>query len=277
MRYHFHQFMQLVHRDLKGLRSIQKPLDIVAGRVAREADVLCLDEFHVNDITDAMLMAGLLRALFDYGVCLVTTSNRAPDDLYKNGLQRARFLPAIELIKKFTRVINLDSKKDYRLAALRKEGTYHYPLSEKVSQHMRHAFATLTSHENWNTESITVNGRGISVIGEAEGAVWFSFDTLCNTARSQNDYLEIARFHHTVFLSDVPILTKDEDDAARRFLNLLDVLYDHRGKLVISAGGPAETLYSGKRLAFEFQRASSRLFEMQTEKYLRQERREQVL
>lgn len=270
MRQHYHHFMRLVHRDLKGLRSIEKPLTIVAGRVAREADVLCLDEFHVNDITDAMLLTGLLEALADYGVCVVATSNREPDELYKNGLQRERFLPAIELIKKSNRVIHLDHKHDYRLAALRKEGTFHCPLNSETAAHMEHAFATLTNHAPLVKHAIKVNDRNMSILGRAGGVAWFDFTALCRSSRSQIDYIEIARQFHSVFISEIPAMTKEHDDAARRFLTLLDVLYHHKVKLIASADTTIDKLYSGQKLAFEFQRATSRLHEMQSEKYLRQ-------
>lgn len=267
-REHFHRFMLHVHQRCRRLKHVQHPLRRIAGELAGQARLLCLDEFHVNDITDAMLLAGLLEALFDEGVALVTTSNIAPDQLYAGGLQRARFLPAIELIKRHTQVVELKGAADYRLRALRKDGTYHWPLDENAARHLRSAFEALTSHARWAERDIEINGRAIPVHGQAEGAVWFGFDALCDSPRSQADYLEIARQHHSVFVSDVPVLDDRRADAARRFLNLLDVFYDNRVKLIVSAAAPIEKLYRGERLAFEFQRATSRLIEMQSEQYL---------
>ena len=265
-RQHFHHFMLNIHQRLK--QTGRDPLPKIADDIASATPVLCLDEFYVNDITDAMLLAGLLRALFANGVCLITTSNCAPDTLYRNGLQRERFLPAIDLLNTTLTVLNLDTGIDYRLQTLREDGTYHHPLDAHAAAHMQHAFNALCSHTCWQAHSIEILGRQIPVLGQAEGAVWFEFDTLCRSARSQADYLEIAREHHSVFISGIPALTATDDDAARRFLHLIDVLYEHRVKLIASAAVSIEELYSGQRLMFEFQRATSRLLEMQSEHYL---------
>ncbi len=267
-RLHFHHFINDIHIQLKQLEQQSNPLKIIADNTAREIKVLCLDEFHINDITDAMLMAGLLENLFAAGISLFTTSNRPPDDLYKDGLQRSRFIPAIELLKTHTHVINLDNNIDYRLRTLRKDGTYHYPLSEGIESHMQMAFTTLTNQDTLTKSYIEVNGRQIPTKGHAEGAIWFTFKALCESPRSQNDYIEIACEHHSVFLSGLPAMDDLNNDAARRFLNLLDVFYDHQVKLIISADTAIENIYTGKRLAFEFERASSRLIEMQSEEYL---------
>lgn len=267
-RQHFHHFIHRIHQQLQLHKNRQNPLALVAGSLAQQSRVLCLDEFHVNDITDAMLLSGLLAMLSEHGVCLVTTSNYKPDDLYKNGLQRSRFLPAIALIKARMEVLNLDNDTDYRLEALRKRGTYHYPLTDESRELMQTAFETLTSHEQWEEGFIVINNRKISVERIADGVIWFDFETLCNSPRSQADYIEIACRHHSILLSGLPAMGDMENDAARRFLNLLDVFYDRRVKLIIAAEVPIEKIYTGRRLAFEFQRATSRLIEMQSENYL---------
>jgi cell division protein ZapE len=267
-RQHFHHFIHRTHQQLQLHKNRQNPLALVAENLAQQSRGLCLDEFHVNDITDAMLLSGLLAALFERGVYLVTTSNYKPDDLYKNGLQRSRFLPAIELIKTRMEILNLDNDIDYRLEALRKRGTYHYPLTDENLELMQTAFETLTSHEPWEAGFITINSRKIPVKQIADGVVWFDFNALCDSPRSQADYIEIACHHHSVLLSGLPAMGDMENDAARRFLNLVDVFYDHRVKLIIAAAVPVEKIYTGRRLAFEFQRATSRLIEMQSENYL---------
>lgn len=268
LRQHFHYFVNQIHQQLKSHRNRQNPLAVVAENIAQQTRVLCLDEFHVSDITDAMLLAGLLTALFERGVCLVTTSNRKPDDLYKDGLQRTRFFPAIELIKTQMEILNIDNEVDYRLATLRERGTYHYPLTHENRKIMQVAFETLTSHEEWQEGFIAINDRKVQAIRFADGVAWFDFDTLCDSPRSQADYIEIACRYHSVFLSELRSMSDTENDAARRFLNLLDVFYDHRVNLIITAETPIENIYTGRRLAFEFQRATSRLIEMQSENYL---------
>ncbi|HEX7025818.1 MAG TPA: cell division protein ZapE [Gammaproteobacteria bacterium] len=267
-RLHFHHFINKIHQQLRSHKNRQNPLALVAKHLAQQTRVLCLDEFHVNDITDAMLLSGLLVALHECGVCLVTTSNQEPDNLYQNGLQRSRFLPAIEFIKTRMVVLNLDNEIDYRLETLRNQGTYHYPLSNENLNLMQTAFETLSSHEPWEEGFIVIGSRKIPVKRIADGVAWFDFDTLCNSPRSQADYIEIACRHHSLLLSGLPAMSDMENDAARRFLNLIDVFYDHRVNLIIAAAVPIEKIYTGRRLAFEFQRAISRLVEMQSENYL---------
>lgn len=268
LRMHFHRFMSMVHEELGKLQGQDDTLVKVARKLARKTRVLCLDEFHVNDIGDAMILGILMQELFKRKVLLITTSNRPPDDLYKNGLQRARFLPAIAALKAHCQVIELDNQTDYRLLTLQREHTYHTPLGDKADADMLHAFKALTSNESCSAGVIQVNGREIAHKGEAEGVIWFEFTELCESARSQEDYLEIAVEHHSVLLSNVPKMGNENNDAARRMLNLLDVFYDQKVKLIISADTPIEKLYQGKRLAFEFDRATSRLLEMQSEEYL---------
>ncbi|HEY5790154.1 MAG TPA: cell division protein ZapE [Gammaproteobacteria bacterium] len=268
LRVHFHRFMHGVHAELQRLRGNADPLELVAERLARQARVICLDEFIVVDITDAMLLGGLLRGLFARGVTLVATSNTAPDELYRNGLQRARFLPAIELLKTHTEVHALDSPTDYRLRALERLEIYHAPLDAAADTALATAFAQVAPEVGSRGEPLPVEGRTIATVRWADDVVWFDFSALCEGPRSQHDYLEIARCFHTVLLAGVPAFGPEDDDRARRFINLIDVLYDHRVKLVVSAAAPPTGLYSGTRLAAEFERTASRLIEMQSHDYL---------
>jgi len=235
--------------------------------------VLCLDEFFVSDIGDAMILAQLLSAMFDQGVALVTTSNTKPDNLYLNGLQRARFLPAIALLNEHTRVMELDGETDYRLLFLEHARIYHTPLGPGIEQALADEFENLAPETGQLGGTINVLNRDIQVQRVADDVVWFDFRVLCGPPRSQSDYLELARSYHTVLISDIPTLTPAQDDLARRFLYLLDEFYDRKVKLIISAEQPPESLYQGKGLAFEFQRAESRLLEMQSREYLAMEHR----
>ena len=267
-RVHFHRFMHGVHAELQRLQGQADPLETVAERFAARSRVLCLDEFIVTDITDAMLLAGLLRALFERGVTLIATSNTAPDDLYRNGLQRARFLPAIDLIKQHCAVHALDSATDYRLRALERLEIYHTPLDAEAEVALRTAFEQVAPETGSAGETLDIEGRGIPTVRWADDVVWFEFAALCDGPRSQRDYLEIACCFHTVLLGNVPRFGPDDDDRARRFVNLVDVLYDHRVKLVLSAADAPQALYAGGRLEAEFQRTASRLIEMQSHDYL---------
>lgn len=269
LRLHFHRFMQLVHDDLKELDGVSDPLYEVAKNMAAQARILCLDEMHVNDITDAMLLGKLFEHLFDMGVMLVTTSNIPPAGLYKDGLQRERFLPAIKLLEQHTKVVEMGGNMDYRLRTLEEHGVY-YPSSGKLSeQRLQKYFHKLAGVElHVDRTDVIINNRTIPVRMWADGVVWFSFDDLCNTARSSEDYTQIATFFHTVLVSDIPVMDKNMDDAARRFVNMIDSFYDMHVNLVVSAGADPESLYSGERLAFEFQRTASRLREMQSKDYI---------
>lgn len=271
LRLHFHRFMQQVHDELKQLRNIQNPLVEVAERFAKRTKVLCLDEFHVLDITDAMLLGGLLNELFKRGVTLVATSNVHPDDLYKDGLQRDRFLPAIDLLKNSTRVVNVDNGIDYRLRVLEKAEIYHSSLDAAAEQNMRQSFAEIAPSEPIIGDCITLYERDIPTIQMADGVIWFDFHALCDVPRGTADYIDIATCYHTVFVSGVPGMGDAENDLAVRFVNLVDEFYDRNVKLIIAAHEPAELLYTGKRLAFQFQRTLSRLQEMQSHEYLARE------
>ncbi|MCR8923711.1 cell division protein ZapE [Dasania sp. GY-MA-18] len=275
MRVHFHRFMRRVHADLKALQGAKNPLQQVARGIADEARVICFDEFFVSDITDAMILGGLFELLFDYGVCLVATSNIIPDGLYKDGLQRSRFLPAIAMLNKHTQVVNIDSGVDYRLRTLEQAELYHYPLDAGADISLQRSFDQLNPDVRHvrSDYDLEINGRKIQVRKVSDDVAWFDFDALCDGPRSQNDYIELAREFHAVLISGVPQLGGGKDDQARRFINLIDEFYDRHVKLVIAAQVPLAQLYAGGRLDFEFERTQSRLLEMQSHDYLALEHR----
>lgn len=270
LRTHFHRFMRRVHAELRSLDGEKNPLETVADRLSSEARVICFDEFFVSDITDAMILAGLLDGLFRRGVSLVATSNIIPDGLYKDGLQRARFLPAIALLNRYTQVVNVDGGIDYRLRALEQAELYHYPLDAAADESLTASFESLVpDREEIRADvSLDIEGRSILARYEAEDVAWFDFAELCDGPRSQNDYIELAREYHAVLVSDVPQLGGTKDDQARRFLNLVDEFYDRCVKLIISAEVPLEQIYAGGRLSFEYDRTVSRLLEMQSHEFL---------
>jgi len=267
-RIHFHRFMQMVHGQLRKLKDVEDPLQIVADNIASETEVLCFDEFHVSDIADAMLLGGLLKGLFERGVVLVTTSNEAPDQLYWGGLQRERFLPVIELIKKYTEVVNVDSGVDYRLRFLDKAEIYHAPLDEKAMEMLAINFNHIAPNELTEGLPIEIEGRMIQTIFHADGVVWFDFDALCDGPRGSADYIEIARLFQTVLISDIPVMDELTNDKAKRFMTLVDEFYDRNVKLIVTAAKKPSGLYTGKRLAKPFLRTISRLEEMHTHDYL---------
>ena len=268
LRMHFHRFMQRVHTERKQLKDQAEPLDIIGKKIAEEARVLCFDEFVVNDVADAVILVKLMRVLFDHGVSLVATSNVEPKNLYLGGLQRDLFLPAIDMIYQYTDVVNIDSGIDYRLRFLDKAETYFSPLNDDAEKGMRYNFDHLAPEVGSPGATIEVEGRMLTSIRRADGVIWFSFEELCDGPRSQNDYIELARCFHSILLSGVPILDRLKEDQARRFINLVDVFYDHNVKLIMSAEALADDLYVGTRVAFEFQRTISRLQEMQSHDYL---------
>ncbi len=271
MRRHFHHFMSEIHASLDILKGTRDPLEVIAEKLSKRTRILCLDEFIVIDITDAMILAQLLKALFARGVTLVTTSNTRPDNLYENGLQRDNFLPAIEMLKAHTKVIKLNSDTDYRLRYLEQATVYHTPIGPEVEELLEEEFKQLAPEEGHAGGSVHVFGRDIPIRNVADDVIWFDFMALCGPPRSQADYLELARCYHTVIISDVPILGPSLDDATRRFLYLIDEFYDRGVKLILSAATVPESLYQGKRLTFDFQRAVSRLQEMQSKAYLARE------
>ena len=271
LRVHFHRFMRRVHDELTSLGGEKNPLHAVADRLAAEALVICFDEFFVTDIGDAMILGGLMEALFDRGVTLVATSNIEPDRLYENGLQRQRFLPAIELVKQYTVVVNVDSGVDYRLRTLQRAELYHCPLDEGADASLRASFEALAPEPGKHWERLQINGRYLTCRCVADDVAWFDFAELCDGPRSQNDYIELSRIFHAVLISGVPAFGPDSDDRARRFINLVDEFYDRNVKLVLSAAVPLLELYGDGRLAFEFRRTVSRLQEMQSHAYLARE------
>ena len=268
LRIHFHRFMQLVHGELNTLAEREDPLRVVAGRIAARARVLCFDEFYVSDITDAMILGRLLAALFERGVTLVATSNIEPSKLYAGGLQRVRFLPAIELIERHTQVIRLDSGPDYRLRALERARTWFEPLGPDAERGLSECFRSLAPEHVGDDGALTILARPVPVVRHAGGVAWFEFETLCGGLRSVADYIEIARDFHTVVLSGVPVLDDDRRDPVRRFIHLVDEFYDRNVNLVVSAAAGPDGLYRGRKLAEPFQRTRSRLVEMQSTEYL---------
>ena len=270
-RIHFHRFMQHVHEELKRFPNTEDPLHIIASRLHQQARVLCLDEFHVNDITDAMLLAGLLREYFARGGVLVTSSNQPPEKLYWEGLQRERFLPAIALLQQYTTVIHLDSDTDYRLQYLHTTTIWHQPLGTFATEKLQENFAHLVPHGVAGSGELTINSRIVEYVRCDGGVVWFDFSILCMTARSVADYIELAQCFHTVLLDGVPIMKDSENDYARRFIQLIDEFYDRNVRFIVAAAAMPEGLYCGSRLAVEFQRAKSRLREMMSEDYLSRE------
>lgn len=272
-RLHFHEFMREVHRELQELKGIADPLEELGKRIARRFRLICFDEFHVADVTDAMILHRLLDALFRNRVSIVTTSNFHPDELYPNGLHRDRILPAIELLKAHLEVINVDAGTDYRRRTLEDMNLYLTPLNDENENALKQAFEALSEAKD-EDRKLMIEHRALWARRRAGGVVWFDFQTLCGGPRSQNDYLELASQFHTVILSEVPEMPVRLASEARRFTWLVDVLYDRRVKLIISAAVPAEQLYTEGPLAHEFPRTVSRLQEMRSAEYLALARRE---
>lgn len=271
MRTHFHRFMQRVHNELAQVQNRQNPLDLVAERLAGDVRLLCFDEFFVSDIGDAMLMAGLLKGLFDHGVTLVATSNIEPDGLYLDGLQRAKFLPAIELLKRHCNVMHLDSDTDYRLRILEQAEIYHSPLDAAADASLEKSFLEIAPGQGRRDTDVEINGRQLTVRMLADGIAWFDFPELCEGPRSSADYIELARDFNTILVSNVPVFDKNKNDPARRFITMIDEFYDHNVKVILSAAAPLDTLYQSGKLSFEFERTQSRLIEMQSHDYLARE------
>ncbi len=271
-RLHFHEFMREVHRELRDLAGTVNPLDELGKRMAKRYKLICFDEFHVAEITDALILHRLLSALFDNGVGFVTTSNFKPDDLYPGGMHRDRILPAIALLNDHLEVISVDNGTDYRRRTMEQVNLYHTPLGDKADAEMTDAFNRLAESQD-ESPVLQIESRKIYARRKAGGLVWFDFKTLCGGPRSQNDYLEIATQFHTVLLSDVPSMPPRMASEARRFTWLIDVLYDRRVKLILSAESPPEALYIEGPLAHEFPRTISRLNEMQSAEFLALDRR----
>ena len=267
-RIHFHAFMQNVHSQLNVFKGESDPLAKVAERIASECRLICFDEFHVSDIADAMILGRLLDALFARGVVFVMTSNYPPDKLYPNGLQRENFLPTIALIKARVDVLEVDSGVDYRLRTLEQLEIFHYPVDASAEAKMADYFSAIAGGAGVPGGSIEVLGRAVPTLRQGSGVIWFDFKSLCGGPRSQNDYLELARAYHTLLLSGVAQMSASMSSEARRFTWLVDVLYDHRVKLIVTADCAAEQLYTQGTQSSEFFRTVSRLTEMRSRDYL---------
>jgi cell division protein ZapE len=267
-RSHYYRFMRAVHAELRKVRRRAAPLDAVAERLAKHARVFCLDEFFVADIADAMILAGLFDGLFRRGVTLIATSNTPPGDLYKDGLQRERFLPAIELMQSHMDVLRLDGGADYRLRQLERAPTYLDSAHPQSRAQLQSRFAALAGGSAAGASVLSIEDRNIGAVATGAGMAWFEFTRLCKGPRSQNDYIELSREYHTIFISNIPVFTPADEDAARRFVMMIDEFYDRGVKIVVSAAAAPAELYGGERLQAEFQRTASRLVEMQTQHYL---------
>lgn len=267
-RAHFHRFMAGVHDALKRLDDRPNPLDTVADEIASRARIVCFDELSVTDIADAMILGNLFTSLFERGVSLAATSNQHPDELYREGLQRQRFLPAIAAIKENSCVLRVDGHNDYRLRVLERADVYQFPADDAADAHLARCFAAIAPDETEPPGTIDVLGRGVAHRGCADGVIWFDFDAICDGPRSQDDYIELSRLYQTVLVSGVPQFDVTLENQARRFVALVDEFYDRRVKLILSASGSVANLYQGKRLAREFERTRSRLQEMQSYDYL---------
>ena len=276
-RVHFHAFMRSVHADLRTLKHEADPLVAVAEHLAEKYRLICFDEFHVSDIADAMILGRLLSNCFDLGIVFVMTSNYAPDQLYPEGLQRQNFVPTITLIKDSMDVVEVDSGVDYRRRTLEQDSVYHTPLSVDTDAKLAATFARLATGKMSADKSITLLGREIALRKRADGVIWFDFAALCETPRSQNDYLELAEANHTLILSNVPVLGSKDSNVIRRFTLLVDVLYDHRVKLIMSAAAPLAEISKvdesvkdndTRRVLTEFSRTTSRLTEMQSASFM---------
>ena len=267
-RIHFHRMMANVHARLKALGNVEDPLDKVAADIAEHTQVLCFDEFFVSDIADAMILGRLLDSLFRRGVTLVATSNSPPAELYLDGLQRERFLPAIDLLETHTQVVHLDGDTDYRLRLLQQAGTYLTPDGATAVSRLTHYFLEIASGDVIEGRMLDILGRQIRTERCGKGVVWFDFAEICDGPRSQQDYIEIARWYPAVIISGIPVLDAGLENQARRLVALVDEFYDRKVKLIVSAAATAESLYTGRKLEFEFQRTTSRLIEMQSRSYL---------
>lgn len=267
LRMHFHQFMRMIHEQLKQHQGEKNPLDVIATEIAKQTTVLCFDEFFVNDIADAMILARLLKALFIRGVCLIATSNTMPDNLYYRGLQRPLFLPAIALLKQHTTVLHVPTQIDYRLRHLKLAGAFYTPNDEIAAENMAKSFAIFAEAKPVTSDPIHLNGRNIQVIKRSDDIIWFDFADLCHIPRSQHDYLAIAERYHTVLLGNIPAIPPNAKDKIALFIRLIDVLYDARVRLIFSAAVDIDGIYTSGTMAQDFVRTKSRLLEMQSEDY----------
>lgn len=267
MRTHFHEFMQYIHLELKKYQGKSDPLSYVATALAKSTSLLCFDEFIVTDIADAMLLGRLLALLFSKRVCVVATSNTLPDDLYKNGLQRKSFLPAIALIKQHTRVVHIPSIMDYRMGFIKKTDLYFTPHDTQAITKMENIFNVLSAHESISNDPLIIHDRSIPVIKHSDAVAWFEYHALCTPPRSQNDYLALVRHYSTILISNIPLLAPEDMNQVTLFIKMIDIFYDHHICLVCSAAGEPNQIYKQGLLLAEFGRTRSRLLEMQSETY----------
>lgn len=267
-RSHFHRFMQSVHEQLKKHADQADPLDTIADKLAAKTRVICFDEFFVSDIADAMLLGSLFTALFDRGVTLVATSNIPPDQLYKDGLQRARFLPAIKQIKEHTEVVNVDGGTDYRLRLLERAVGWFDARSSDTQLEFSRLFDAVAGDPGESNVTFILNHRRVHAERRATDVIWFTFKQICDGPRGQEDYIELARCYHTVLLSEIPVLDALQENQTRRFISLVDEFYDHNVKLIVSGYAPLDKIYQGSAFKFEIERTKSRLIEMQSKEYL---------
>jgi len=267
-RRHFHRYIQEIHEELDHYKGQKNPLSLIARQFSRQYQLLCLDEFHVADITDAMILHGLLKALTENNVTLVFTSNLEPDELYKDGLQRERFIPAIELIKQACRVQKIPDGTDHRLNTIQSQQVYFTPLSAANQQVLEDYFLRLSPCPPKKHSNLIINHRSLPVYGLADDVAWFIFDEIFNSPRAVADYIELARLFHSVIISDIPVLGTHNEDKTRRFIQLMDEFYDRNVKVIISAETPADQLYQGQNMQFDFERTLSRIEEMKSLHYL---------
>ncbi len=267
LRLHFHRFLERIQADLIKLQGEVNPLQKIAKNLCEEADVICFDEFFVTNIADAMILGELFQTLFSLGMCLVTTSNVEPDNLYKDGLQRERFLPAIKCIKANTRVFHMISHHDYRLTHVQQAGVYFSPLNQQTENYLTNTFCHLAEGKPIEESNIKLFDREVSTVKHTEDMIWFEFENICGVPRSQYDYIAVAKQYHTVFVSDIPILHRGQLNLTTSFINLIDVFYDSGVRVVISAAADIEQLYPSGQLKFEFARTQSRIIEMQSDDY----------
>jgi cell division protein ZapE len=267
-RTHFHRFMRQIHAQLRRIKKRSDPLEAVAEKWAARVRVVCLDELFVSDIGDAMILAALFDGLFRRGVTLVATSNVPPQELYKDGLQRQRFVPAVELLEAHLQILHLDGGIDYRLRQLEQAPTYFDSRLPSTAAQLKARFAALAGGTAAGPTMLTVEDRPIRALATGAGMVWFEFSDICEGPRSQNDYIELARLYHTIFISNIPLFTRSNENAARRFIAAIDEFYDRNVNIVVSAAAAPGELYHGEQVRAEFLRAASRLTEMQTKQYL---------
>lgn len=268
LRLHFHQFLLRIHEELQAIQGKKNPLSLIAKKIANETTVICFDEFFVSNIADAMILGELFQHLFENGVTLITSSNIPPDLLYKEGLQRERFLPAIHLIKENTEVIHLHSKMDYRKQHVRQSGVYYTPLNDLAMQNMEEAFVHFSNGAIPEEEPITVYQRDIAIIKKAGSVIWFDFDVICGRPRCQNDYLALTEKYHTVMIQNVREIKLNEHDLILSFIYLVDILYDAHCRLILSASVSLEHIFDPEKTKQPIQRTLSRLIEMQSQEYV---------